>query len=114
MILLNQHTSFDPYFDHSVGMVLQWYGMHRYGSAMVLLYILSGMHRYASAMVLQRVGDALLMDLRDTHNPCCVYSEVFSVLPIAVEEQNFLEKSCRVHDPDEIFNVAASALLLLP
>ncbi|KAI8021273.1 hypothetical protein LOK49_LG03G02778 [Camellia lanceoleosa] len=70
-------------------------------------------HSYGFA-ILFRVGDALLMDLRDTHNPCCVYSEVFSVLPTAVEEQNFVEESCRVHDPHEIFNVSASALLLLP
>ncbi|CAL5362876.1 unnamed protein product [Camellia sinensis] len=69
-------------------------------------------HSYGFA-ILFRVGDALLMDLRDTHNPCCVYRMSFSVLPTAVEEQNFVEESCRVHDPDEIFNVAASALLEL-
>ncbi|KAI8013022.1 hypothetical protein LOK49_LG05G01350 [Camellia lanceoleosa] len=39
--------------------------------------------------------------------------QCLNVLPTAVEEQNFVEESCRVHDPDEIFNVAASALLEL-
>ncbi|KAI7993586.1 Cell division control protein 15 [Camellia lanceoleosa] len=39
--------------------------------------------------------------------------QCLNVLPTAVEEQNFVEESCRVHDPDEIFNVVASALLEL-
>ncbi|XAR68639.1 hypothetical protein NMG60_11003833 [Bertholletia excelsa] len=71
-------------------------------------------HSYGFAFLF-RVGDALLMDLRDAHNPCCVYRISLNFLPSAVEEQNFVEESCRVHDADEegIFNVAASALLEL-
>ena len=70
-------------------------------------------HSYGFAFMF-RIGDALLMDLRDAHNPCCVYRTSFDILPTSVE-QNFVEESCRVHDGDEdgIFNVAASALLEL-
>lgn len=55
------------------------------------------------------------MDLRDPHNPQCVHKTSLSFLSPAVEEQNFVEESCRVNDVDEegIFNVAASALLEL-
>ncbi|EEF30789.1 spliceosomal protein sap, putative [Ricinus communis] len=62
-----------------------------------------------------RVGDALLMDLRDAHHPCRVCKTSFSFLPAAMEEQNFVEDSCRVHDVDDdsLFNVAACALLQL-
>lgn len=69
-------------------------------------------HSYGFAFLF-RVGDALLMDLRDAHNPCCVHRISLSFLPSSVEEHNFVEESCRVHDADEIFNVAASALLEL-
>ncbi|CBI29964.3 unnamed protein product, partial [Vitis vinifera] len=70
-------------------------------------------HSYGFAFLF-RIGDALLMDLRDAHNPCCVYKTSLNILPTSVE-QNFAEESCRVHDGDEdgIFNVAASALLEL-
>ncbi|KAF2289555.1 hypothetical protein GH714_037126 [Hevea brasiliensis] len=62
-----------------------------------------------------RVGDALLMDLRDAHNPCCVYRTSLNFLPTVVEEQNFVEEPYRVHDVDDdgLFNVAACALLEL-
>lgn len=63
-----------------------------------------------------RVGDALLMDLRDAQNPCCVYRMGLNCLPTIAGEHNSVEESCRVvHDPDEdgMFNVAASALLEL-
>lgn len=63
-----------------------------------------------------RVGDALLMDLRDVENPCCVYRMSLNCLPTVAGEHNSAEESCRVvHDPDEdgMFNVAASALLEL-
>lgn len=61
-----------------------------------------------------RAGDALLMDLRDAHNPCCVYRTSLNFLPNAVEEQTFIEDSCKLHDvDDERFNVAACALLAL-
>lgn len=62
-----------------------------------------------------RIGDALLMDLRDPHNPSCVYRTSLNFLPPALEEQNFVDESCRVHDVDDegLFNVAACALLEL-
>lgn len=62
-----------------------------------------------------RVGDALLMDLRDAHNPSCVYRTSLNFLPNAVDEHAFVEESCRVHDVDDegLFNVAACALLEL-
>lgn len=62
-----------------------------------------------------RVGDALLMDLRDAHNPSCVYRTSLNFLPASVEEQTFVEEPCRVHDVDDdgLFNVAACALLEL-
>lgn len=72
-------------------------------------------HSYGFAFLF-RVGDALLMDLRDAHNPCCVYRTSLVFLPTVVEEQNFVEESYRVNDVDEEgnnFNVAASALLKL-
>lgn len=69
-------------------------------------------HGYA---FLFRVGDALLMDLRDAHNPSCVYRTSLNFLPNAVDEHAFVEESCRVHDVDDegLFNVAACALLEL-
>ncbi|KAI4300634.1 hypothetical protein L6164_033988 [Bauhinia variegata] len=61
-----------------------------------------------------RAGDALLLDLRDPRNPCCVYRTSLNYLPNAVEEQTFVEDSCKLQDvDDERFNVAASALLEL-
>ncbi|KAJ4823878.1 hypothetical protein Tsubulata_010459 [Turnera subulata] len=62
-----------------------------------------------------RVGDALLMDLRDAHNPCCVYRTSLNFLPSSVDEANFVEEPYRVHDVDDdgLFNVAACALLEL-
>ncbi|XP_059668567.1 uncharacterized protein LOC132313688 isoform X2 [Cornus florida] len=71
-------------------------------------------HSYGLAFLF-RVGDALLMDLRDAHNPRCVYRTSLNFLSTAVEEQNFVEESFRIHDCDEegMFNVAASALLEL-
>ncbi|XP_019444144.1 PREDICTED: DNA damage-binding protein 1 isoform X2 [Lupinus angustifolius] len=61
-----------------------------------------------------RAGDALLMDFRDPHNPCCVYRTSLNFLPNVVEEQAYVEDSCKLHDiDDERFNVAACALLEL-
>ncbi|XXG56366.1 hypothetical protein AAC387_Pa03g3791 [Persea americana] len=70
-------------------------------------------HVYGFAFLF-RVGDALLMDLRDPHNPCCVYRTSLN-LPTAVEEGNSIEELSRGIDVDDegIFNVAASALLEL-
>ncbi|KVI08400.1 Cleavage/polyadenylation specificity factor, A subunit, C-terminal [Cynara cardunculus var. scolymus] len=63
-----------------------------------------------------RVSDALLMDLRDAHNPLCVYRTSLNFLPSVVDEHTFVEESYRTNDVDEegnICNVAASALLEL-
>ncbi|KAL8201565.1 hypothetical protein R6Q57_010712 [Mikania cordata] len=63
-----------------------------------------------------RVSDALLMDLRDPHNPLCVYRTSLNFLPSVVDDHNFIEESYRTNDVDEegnICNVAASALLEL-
>ncbi|MED6208898.1 hypothetical protein PIB30_049406 [Stylosanthes scabra] len=61
-----------------------------------------------------RAGDALLMDLRDACNPCCVYRTNLNFLPNAMEEQTYVEDSCKLQDvDDERFNAAACALLEL-
>ncbi|XP_021281707.1 splicing factor 3B subunit 3 isoform X2 [Herrania umbratica] len=64
---------------------------------------------------LLRVGDALLMDLSDAHNPHCVYRTTLNFSGHTLEEQNFIEDSFRAHDVDDegLFNVAACALLQL-
>ncbi|PIA53914.1 hypothetical protein AQUCO_00900466v1 [Aquilegia coerulea] len=65
--------------------------------------------------LLFRVGDALLMDLRDPRSPSCVYRTSLSLLPSIVEEQNSVEQSSRGLDVDDegSFNAAARALLEL-
>ncbi|KAF5181745.1 Splicing factor 3b subunit [Thalictrum thalictroides] len=65
--------------------------------------------------LLFRVGDALLMDLRDPRSPCCAYRTSLSLLPSIVEEQNSVELSSRGLDVDDegSFNAAARALLEL-
>ncbi|KAJ0088978.1 hypothetical protein Patl1_32884 [Pistacia atlantica] len=70
-------------------------------------------HSYGFAFLF-RIGDALLMDLRDPQNPCCVYRTSLNFLPPVVEEQHFVEESCKVHDVDDegLFNVAESLLEL--
>ncbi|XP_042514315.1 splicing factor 3B subunit 3 isoform X2 [Macadamia integrifolia] len=62
-----------------------------------------------------RDGDALLMDLRDPHNPSCVYKTTLSLLSTPVEEQTSVQEPCKGLDVDDegIFNVAARALLEL-
>ncbi|XP_027351494.1 pre-mRNA-splicing factor prp12 isoform X1 [Abrus precatorius] len=61
-----------------------------------------------------RAGDVLLMDLRDHRNPSSVCKTNLNFLPNAMEEQNYVEDSCKLHDvDDERFSVAACALLEL-
>ncbi|KHN22567.1 Splicing factor 3B subunit 3 [Glycine soja] len=61
-----------------------------------------------------RAGDVLLMDLRDHRNPSCVCKTNLNFLPNAMEEQTYVEESCKLHDvDDERFSVAACALLEL-
>ncbi|KAK2985367.1 hypothetical protein RJ640_029324 [Escallonia rubra] len=116
-ILLNRRGSFQNEL-----LVLEWkikeqavHVISQYAEAGPLAHnIVEVPHSYGFAFLF-RVGDALLMDLRDAHNPCCVYRTSLVFLPTAMEEQNYVEESCRVNDVDEegIFNVAASALLEL-
>ncbi|KAL2501533.1 Cleavage and polyadenylation specificity factor (CPSF) A subunit protein [Forsythia ovata] len=63
-----------------------------------------------------RAGDALLMDFRDAHNPCCVYRTSLNFTPTLAEEQSFVEHTIRIPDimdEEGIYSVAASALLEL-
>ncbi|KAK7284728.1 hypothetical protein RJT34_19480 [Clitoria ternatea] len=61
-----------------------------------------------------RAGDVLLMDLRDHRNPSCVSRTNLNVLPNAMEEQTYVEDSCKLYDVDvEDSSVAACALLQL-
>ncbi|KAL2345350.1 hypothetical protein Fmac_006635 [Flemingia macrophylla] len=61
-----------------------------------------------------RAGDVLLMDLRDNRNPSRVCKTNLNFLPNAMEEQPYVEDSCKLHDvDDERFSVAACALLEL-
>lgn len=72
-------------------------------------------HSYGFAFLF-RVSDALLMDLRDAHNPLCVYRTSLNFIPSVVDDHNYVEESYRMNDVDEegnICNVAASALLEL-
>ncbi|XP_052176753.1 uncharacterized protein LOC127791056 isoform X2 [Diospyros lotus] len=71
-------------------------------------------HSYGFALLF-RIGDVLLMDLREAHKPCYAYRMNLNFLPTAVEEQTFIDDSCRVNDVDEesLYDVAASALLEL-
>ncbi|XP_057982841.1 uncharacterized protein LOC131167852 isoform X2 [Malania oleifera] len=100
-------------------LLLEWnirehtvYVVSVFAEAGPLAYSIVGVPYSYGLVFLFRVGDVLLMDLRDASNPCCVYR---TSLPAAVEEQNFIEESCRMHDGDDegIFKVAASALLEL-
>ncbi|MQL75968.1 hypothetical protein Taro_008339, partial [Colocasia esculenta] len=60
-----------------------------------------------------RVGDILLMDLRDPSNPCCI--QKISVSTGIVEDNSFADESCRGIDVDDegMSKVAACALLEL-
>ncbi|ESQ48841.1 hypothetical protein EUTSA_v10019900mg [Eutrema salsugineum] len=62
-----------------------------------------------------RIGDALLMDLRDPQNPCSLFRTSLDRVPASLVEEHFVEESCRVQDGDDegLFNVAACALLEL-
>lgn len=65
--------------------------------------------------LLLRVGDALLMDLRDARNPHCVYRTTLDFSVHTPEEHICVEDLCTAHefDDDGLFNVAACALLQL-
>nr|KYP71626.1 hypothetical protein KK1_010894 [Cajanus cajan] len=71
-------------------------------------------HNPVLAVIINRAGDVLLMDLRDHRNPSCVCKTNLNFLPNAMEEQPYVEDSCKLHDvDDERFSVAACALLEL-
>ncbi|KAI5401196.1 hypothetical protein KIW84_065881 [Lathyrus oleraceus] len=57
-----------------------------------------------------RASDVLLMDFRGPHNPLRVYKTCLNVL----EEQTYMDDSCKLHDlDDEDFSVVACVLLQL-
>ncbi|AAF23212.1 hypothetical protein [Arabidopsis thaliana] len=61
-----------------------------------------------------RIGDVLLMDLRDPQNPCCLFRTSLDFVPASLMEEHFVEESCRVQDgDDEGCNVVVCALLEL-
>lgn len=64
-----------------------------------------------------RVGDALLMDLRDAQSPTCVCRTSLNYLPVSVEELGFIEDPCTAEDvivdEEGSFNDVACALLKL-
>ncbi|XP_028784862.1 splicing factor 3B subunit 3 isoform X1 [Neltuma alba] len=69
---------------------------------------------YRGLALLFRAGDVLLMDLRDAHNPRCTYRTSLNFLSSAVEDQIFIDDSCKLQDvDDEHFNAAACASLVL-
>ncbi|KAK2418647.1 Cleavage and polyadenylation specificity factor (CPSF) A subunit protein [Trifolium repens] len=67
----------------------------------------------AGLAFLFRAGDVLLMDFRDPHNPLCVSRTCLNILSNAVEEQTYVDDSCKLQDLDDGFTVAACALLQL-
>ncbi|CAL0326673.1 unnamed protein product [Lupinus luteus] len=88
--------------------------LNRKGSLLNELLLLEWNIKARTIFVISLAGDALLMDFRDPHNPCCVYRTSLNFLPNVVEEQTYVEDSCKLHDiDDERFNVAACALLEL-
>lgn len=77
-------------------------------------YVVEVPHSHGFAFLF-RIGDALLMDLRDVRSPCCVYRTTLNFLTPGLEHQSFVDESYRAHDGDDegLFNVAAYALLQL-
>ncbi|KAJ6827600.1 splicing factor 3B subunit 3 [Iris pallida] len=80
-----------------------------------LLCNISAIPHLSGFALLFRMGDMLLVDLRDPHNICSVHRVNFSSIPCEIEEESLVEEPCRGIDVDEegIYNVAASALLEL-
>lgn len=94
--------------DHSICLVSQYLEAEPLAHSIVEVP-----HSYGFAFLF-RVGDALLMDLRDAHKPRCIYRIGLNFLPATVEEQNSSDESYRMPDIDQgLFNVAAYALLEL-
>ncbi|BAT86376.1 hypothetical protein LR48_Vigan03g291500 [Vigna angularis] len=86
----------------------------QYAEAGPLAYDIAEVPNSGGLAFLFRTGDVLLMDLRDPRNPFCVYKTNLNILPNAMEEQTYVDDSCKLHDvDDERFNVAACALLEL-
>ncbi|KAL5976750.1 hypothetical protein ACLOJK_021083 [Asimina triloba] len=94
--------------NHTIRVISEYYEPGHLALSIVEVPHLSG---YAFMF---RVGDILLMDLRDPRKPSCVYKASCSLLGV-IEERNSAEDSCRGIDMDDegMFNVAASALLEL-
>lgn len=60
-----------------------------------------------------RVGDVLLMDLKDACNPICVHRTALSSPIPVIEEQIDMVEAFRIHDGDDEGFIAARALLEL-
>ncbi|CAL9166748.1 unnamed protein product [Musa hybrid cultivar] len=74
---------------------------------------ISAIPHFPGFAILFRIGEMLLMDLRDPQNICCLHKINLNI-PSLVEDRSFVEESCRALDDDEgMFNVAACALLEL-
>nr|CAD1818479.1 unnamed protein product [Ananas comosus var. bracteatus] len=82
-------------------------------SGPLALSISSVPHLFGLALLF-RVGDILLMDLRDPENICCIHRIVLNS-PIVIEDYKSVDDSCRGLDIDDegIFTAAACALLEL-
>lgn len=87
----------------------------QYAEAGSLAHSIVEVPHYCGFAFLFRVGDAVLMDLRDPHNPCCIYKTSLHFLPSLSEDPIFVDESCKMQDGDDdgMFKVAASALLEL-
>ncbi|XVF75997.1 hypothetical protein PTKIN_Ptkin13bG0232200 [Pterospermum kingtungense] len=91
------------------------YVLSQYLEAGPLAHSIVEVPRSCGYAFLFRVGDALLMDLRDAQNPRCVYRTTLEFSAHTPEEHICCEESCMAHDFDDdgLFNVAACALLQL-
>ncbi|GAB4851486.1 hypothetical protein Ancab_030888 [Ancistrocladus abbreviatus] len=78
-----------------------------------LAHTIAEVPQFCGLALLFRVGDILLMDLSNAHNPCCVHRVSISIAIPVIEEQNIVEEPFRVHDGDDEGFIAASALLEL-
>lgn len=88
--------------------------LSQYSEAGPLALSVSAVPHLPGFVYLFRMGDALLMDLRDPQSICCLYRINFS-LPAVIEEGHPVNESCGGIDVDDegMFNVAACALLEL-
>ncbi|XP_072950937.1 uncharacterized protein [Typha angustifolia] len=86
----------------------------RYSESGPLALNISAVPHFSGFAFLFRLGDVLLMDLRDPEHICSIH-RISLNSPSVVEERNSVEDPCRGSDVDDegMFNVAACALLEL-